>query len=129
MEQVLPLEYVDLDFKTIEVSGDISNLTAEEYLSFVRYQAQNLPLVTRAIVNLKDYEGKQTKYMPLIDDIPKCNEEFLPTLNWENTILSEFSELRSMLAILALDERTRERKLAVPLLKDINAWHRFCLGI
>jgi hypothetical protein len=128
MEPVLPLEYVELDFQSIEESGDITNLTAEEYLSFVRYQAQNLPLVTRVNVNLKDYEGKQTKYMPLIDDIPTCNNELLPTLNWENTMLSEFSELRSMLSVLALDERTRERKLVVPLLKDINAWHRFCLA-
>lgn len=42
MEQAIPLEFVDFD-PNVEETGDISTLSAEQYLSWVRTQAQNLP--------------------------------------------------------------------------------------
>ena len=47
MDPVLPIIDVEYD-ASIEVTGDISNFTAEQYLSWVRHQANRLPLVVTA---------------------------------------------------------------------------------
>lgn len=128
MERALPMdEYIPFD-SSVEETGDISNMTAEQYLSWVRYQANELPDVFRANVDSSKYVGKQTKYMPDIEDIVVCHEDLLPSAEWERDVISAFSDLRSLLARLSLTEASRERKLLVPQLKDEDAWHKFCLG-
>jgi hypothetical protein len=128
MERALPMdEYIPFD-SSVEETGDISNMTAEQYLSWVRYQANELPDVFRADVDSSKYVDKQTKYMPNIEDIVVCHEDLLPSAEWERDVISAFSDLRSLLARLSLTEASRERKLVVPQLKDEDAWHKFCLG-
>ena len=42
MEPALPLDYVEFD-PHVEHTGDISEMSAEQYLSWVRTQASSLP--------------------------------------------------------------------------------------
>jgi hypothetical protein len=42
MEQALPIKFVDYDL-SVEETGDISQMSAEQYLSWVSQQANNLP--------------------------------------------------------------------------------------
>ena len=128
MERALPIdEYVAFD-SSVEDTGDISNMTAEQYLSWVRYQANEMPDVFRAEVDSSLYAGKQTKYMPEIEKVDSCPEHLLPSTEWERDVIVAFSDLRALLARLSLSEASRERKLVVPQLKDEQAWHKFCLG-
>ena len=128
MERALPIdEYVPFD-SSVENTGDISNMTAEQYLSWVRYQANELPDVFRADINSSLYAGKQTKYMPDIEQVVVCPEHLLPSTEWERDVIAAFSDLRELLARLSLCVASRERKLIVPQLKDEEAWHKFCLG-
>lgn len=128
MERALPIdEYVPFD-SSVEDTGDISNMTAEQYLSWVRYQANEMPDVFRVAVNSSLYVGRQTKYMPEIEHVAVCPEHLLPSTEWERDVISAFSDLRELLARLSLSETSRERKLVVPQLKDEQAWHKFCLG-
>ena len=128
MEKALPvMDYVAFD-SSVEATGDISNMTAEQYLSWVRYQANELPDVFTAEVDSSLYTGRQTKYMPEIEEVLPCPEHLLPSVEWERDVISAFSELRALLARLSLTTASRERKLVVPQLKDEQAWLRFCLG-
>lgn len=128
MEKALPVtDYVAFD-SSVEVTGDISNMTAEQYLSWVRYQADELPDVFTADVDSSLYTGLQTKYMPDIEEVHSCPEHLLPSVEWERDVISAFSELRALLSRLSLSTASRERKLVVPQLKDEQAWLKFCLG-
>lgn len=125
METVLPLS--DINFDPSKVT-DINDLTAEEFLLYVRYEAEQCPQVVRATVDSSLYEGQQTEYMPKVNTIPACDERFLPSLDWENELIDTFSRFRQHLSELSKDISTRERKQLVPSMKDESAWFRFCLG-
>jgi hypothetical protein len=43
-------------------------------------------------------------------------------------MLFSFSELRAKLDRLSCDPSTRDRKIAVPPMRDVDAWHRFCFA-
>ena len=121
------MDYVAFD-SSVEDTGDISNMTAEQYLSWVRFQANELPDVFTANVDSTIYAGRQTKYMPEIEEVCTCPEHLLPSAEWERDVISAFSDLRALLARLSLSEGSRERKLVVPQLKDEQAWLKFCLN-
>ena len=127
MEAVLPVNVVTFD-EEAAASGNVSMMSADEYLSWVRHQADQLPGITRADIDISAYNVNQTKYMPSIDPIPTCPSDLLPSSQWENNLLHEFSELRCLLEQLACDESTRERKYVVPALKDHKGWFKFCFG-
>ena len=128
MEPALPIdEEVTFD-PSVETTGDISNMTVEQYMAWVRYQANALPLVTRVDIDPSSYAGKQTQYMPKVEMVASCPEQYLPKPDWERDVIATFSELRSMMARLAESESSKERSIPVPQLKDEKAWHKFCLG-
>jgi hypothetical protein len=102
-------------------------MTAEQYLAWVHFEASKLPDVFRAEVDESLYHGKQTKYMPEVEDVADCPEFLLPSQDWEREVVAAFSDLRALLARLSLSEASRERKQVVPQLKDGAAWERFCL--
>ena len=112
---------------SIYKTGDISDMTAEQYMSWVRHQSDRMPIVFRAVVDTAVYEGKQTKYMPQVDGIMSCPEVYQPDSDWVSNVLYEFSELRSVLGRLGLQDK--ERRVAVPAMKDRATWHLFCLGV
>ena len=91
-----------------------------------RYQANQLPLVSRASIDTTKFAGMQTKYMPQLDDIPRSTDNFHPTSNWIDALLKSFSDLRLLIASLKRHENGRI--ISVPPLKDGAGWIRFCLG-
>ncbi len=125
MEKALPLDVVDYD-PSVEESGDVSNMTAEQYLSWVRYQASCLPLVTRAVVDMKKYVGRQTAYMPPLEDIASCSDAFAPNEKWETDALKSFSDLRGVFS--SCSSQIFPRLISLPPLRNPAAWHLFCLG-
>ena len=129
MEPALPIDDDGVTFDpSVETTGDISNMTVEQYMAWVRYQANALPLVTRADIDSSSYAGKQTQYMPKVEMVASCPEQYLPKPDWERDVIATFSELRAMMARLAEAESSKERSIPVPQLKDEKAWHKFCLG-
>jgi hypothetical protein len=111
MEQVLPLSDLIIDPREFQTSnslfgsfltqflhlfftGDISEFTAEEYLAWVRYEAETCPQVVRADIDPNIYAGKQTQYMPQVPEIPCCSDSFQPDANWIDSVIDSFSELR-----------------------------------
>ena len=96
--------------------------------SMKRYQAMSLPLVSRAELDMSTFAGRQTQYMPEIEHIKDCPEALLPHPEWENEVIDDFSQLRELLYKLSLSEETRERKVAVPSLRDSPSWHLFCFN-
>ena len=91
METVLSVS--DIDFNPALVT-DISQLSAEEFLLYVRYEAEQCPDVVRAQLDSTQFEGCQTEYMPRVTDIPTCHEMFLPSVEWENEVIETFSRFR-----------------------------------
>lgn len=91
MEPVLGVG--DINFDPAMVT-DVSQLSAEEFLLYVRYEAEQCPGVVRAPINSAQFEGCQTEYMPKVVDIPICHEMFLPSSEWENEVVEAFSRFR-----------------------------------
>ena len=92
-------------------------MTAEEYLSWVRcvaplcyidchiklnsffllrFEASNLPDVVRANIDTSTLSNRQTPYMPKVDDIPPCPEICEPAPDWITSVISKFSDLRTV---------------------------------
>ena len=90
----LPISHVAFDH-SVEQTGDVSNMTAEQYMSWVRHQAQQLPAVVRATnLDTASLTSNQTKYMPAIPSVATCPSAYLPTEEWENHTLAAFSDMR-----------------------------------
>ncbi|OAY84886.1 Gem-associated protein 2 [Ananas comosus] len=65
-----------------------------EYLRRVRWEAAQIPKVKIAKINSNKLAGEQTPYMPKIPEIPRCLPEILPSKQWEDTFLAQFSGIR-----------------------------------
>lgn len=126
MEPCLPVEYVHFD-ETVEITGDLSKMSAEQYLSWVRSQSSRLPSVFRA-TNVIASLSPQTASMPTANPVSLCPVQYLPSRSWERETLHQFSQLRLALYNKSLVEASKERRVVVPQLKDRNAWLVFCLG-
>lgn len=93
-----------------------------------RHQANSLPLVTRANIDVSIFNGRQTQYMPATEGIASCPEEFIPDGEWENHCLHSFSELRILLESEGEQVHSKDRNIVVPQLKSELAWNQFCFG-
>ena len=63
-----------------------------------RWEAKRVPNVKVAKIDGNKYMTKeQSVYMPQIPEIPKCPDHLLPLKEWEDSLLSDFSHLRSVL--------------------------------
>ncbi|KAL5991011.1 hypothetical protein ACLOJK_011917 [Asimina triloba] len=71
-----------------------------EYLRRVRWEAAHIPKVKVAKLDKSKLNSEQTVYMPSIADIAKCPEQLLPSKQWEDAFLADFSELRQVLSSL-----------------------------
>ncbi|KFK37106.1 hypothetical protein AALP_AA4G213800 [Arabis alpina] len=70
-----------------------------EYLRRVRWEAKQIPNVRVAKIDESNYIKKeQSVYMPQIPEIPKCPEHLLPVKEWEDSLLSDFLDLRLALS-------------------------------
>jgi hypothetical protein len=91
METVLAVDNINFDPTQVT---DISELSAEEFLLYVRHEADQCPGVVRAAVDSTQFDGHQTEYMPRVLDIPACPDIFLPSSEWENEVIETFSRFR-----------------------------------
>nr|XP_010930173.1 uncharacterized protein LOC105051424 [Elaeis guineensis]XP_029122397.1 uncharacterized protein LOC105051424 [Elaeis guineensis] len=71
-----------------------------EYLRRVRWEAAQIPKVKVAKLNLSKVSSEQTPYMPKIPEIAKCPVNLLPSKDWENAFLANFSEIRQAFSLL-----------------------------
>lgn len=78
-----------------------------EYLRRVRWEAAKIPKVKVVKLQSSKIISEQTPYMPQIPEIVKCPQNLLPSKQWEDTFLADFSELRQ--AISLLDEACSEQ--------------------
>ncbi|KAG9141375.1 hypothetical protein Leryth_001819 [Lithospermum erythrorhizon] len=69
-----------------------------EYLRRVRWEAARIPKVKVSKVDKSRLMSEQTAYMPQIPEIAKCPDHLLPLKKWEDTFLSDFSQLRQALS-------------------------------
>ncbi|CAK7323113.1 unnamed protein product [Dovyalis caffra] len=69
-----------------------------EFLRLVRWEAAHIPKVKVAKLDRSRINKEQTVYMPQIPDIAKCPEYLLPSKQWKDAFLADFSELRLFLS-------------------------------
>ncbi|KAJ0977026.1 hypothetical protein J5N97_012500 [Dioscorea zingiberensis] len=67
-----------------------------EYLRRVRWEAAQIPKVNVAKLKPYNLSSEQTNYMPNIPEISTCPPNLLPSKQWEEAFLSEFSEIRKV---------------------------------
>lgn len=72
-----------------------------EYLRRVRWEANQIPRVKVAKIDLGAARNEQTPYMPEIPDIPNCSPDLCASKEWEDTFIAYFSETK--LAFSELD--------------------------
>ena len=130
---------------------DVSVMTAEEYLASVSLEAQTLPDVNvniRSPQEAASSNGKASQRSVPIDgsaammhyllsartDIERASDvSKLPTSSPKDfcdDVLADFSTLRSYLencSMGGVGSKNSER-IPVPPMKDVAAWHEFCLG-
>ncbi|KAF9679118.1 hypothetical protein SADUNF_Sadunf07G0106800 [Salix dunnii] len=86
---------------TVEGEPDFDSGPPEdglEYLRRVRWEAARIPKVKVAELDRSRVKKEQTVYMPQIPDIAKCPDYLLPSRQWEDAFLADFSELRMFLS-------------------------------
>jgi survival of motor neuron protein-interacting protein 1 len=124
---VLPVAKVAFNVEKAR-SGDLSEMSAEEWLSFVHHEAAELGPVVRGEVDSTQFAGNQTAYMPSIESVSQCPAACLPTSEWEKAALKGFVALGASMTELCKLATYKERRIVVPLMKDGRAWERFCFG-
>ncbi|PKI74164.1 uncharacterized protein LOC116213100 [Punica granatum] len=65
-----------------------------EYLRRVRWEAAQIPNVKVAKLDRSKLNKEQSVYMPVIPEIAKCPEHLMPSKQWEDEFLADFSKLR-----------------------------------
>lgn len=128
MQGSLPVaENVTYDSKGFTF-GDLSEMNADQYLSWVREEAERLGPVSVA-EGITDRSSQQSKYMPQLDEIASCAQDLIPDDQWVQEAIYTFSELRRTLGHLAKDPVNKERTMRVPPMKHDKSWLQFCLGL
>ena len=67
-----------------------------------RREAEGLPGVVRIEVDPTITErsrARQTAYMPAVQEIPACPEEYLPCESWANDVCFQFSNFRAVMQL------------------------------
>ncbi|XP_058094065.1 uncharacterized protein LOC131240065 [Magnolia sinica] len=90
-----------------------------EYLRRVRWEAAKIPKVKVAKLDKGKLNREQTAYMPNIPDIAKCPEQLMPSKQWEDAFLADFSELRQ--ALSQLEGSSMENLHGLPSPALVNA--------
>jgi hypothetical protein len=124
---VLPVANVPFDEDKARV-GDLDDMSAEEWMSYVRYEAAQLPSVSRADMDPRHCVGKQTPYMPVIEAVSQCHPDALASREWEEAVLKNFACLIANIEEMSALATYQERRVAVPPMKDQHSWHIFSFG-
>ncbi|KAK9048522.1 hypothetical protein SSX86_032513 [Deinandra increscens subsp. villosa] len=90
-----------------------------EYLRRVRWEAKRIPKVKTAKVERKVLNKEQTVYMPNIPDIAACPEHLMPSKEWEDVFLADFSKLRLALSEVESSPTLSDQIESIPLAQSI----------
>ncbi|KAI3688363.1 hypothetical protein L1987_82075 [Smallanthus sonchifolius] len=91
-----------------------------EYLRRVRWEAKRIPKVKIAKVERKVLNKEQTVYMPNIPDIAACPHHLMPSKEWEDVFLADFSKLRLALSEVESSASTFSEQIeSIPLAQSI----------
>ncbi|KAJ0903588.1 hypothetical protein HanPSC8_Chr07g0271611 [Helianthus annuus] len=118
-------EYVSIQRPALYVTGepDFDSGPPQdglEYLRRVRWEAKRIPKVTIAKVEKKVINKEQTVYMPNIPDIAACPEHLMPSKEWEDVFLADFSKLRLALSEFESSDSTFSDQIeSIPLAQSI----------
>ncbi|BFI41683.1 gem associated protein 2 [Marchantia polymorpha subsp. ruderalis] len=97
-----------------------------EYLRRVIWEAARCPKVVVANIDPEKLVSEQTPYMPIIPAITPCPPDLLPSKEWEQQFLADFTQLRIELSKLhAPLEACSER---LPSGTNRDAWEILCFG-
>ncbi|CAA7038150.1 unnamed protein product [Microthlaspi erraticum] len=88
-----------------------------EYLRRVRWEAKRVPNVIIAKID-ETKKQEQSVYMPQIPEIHKCPEHLLPVKEWEDSLLSDFLNLRLALSPDA-NESCEDEMMTSPCVEDV----------
>ncbi|KAL4222314.1 gem (nuclear organelle) associated protein 2 [Mactra antiquata] len=105
--------------------------TGNEYLRRVRLEADECPKVVVANIDVNSLNKKQTIHVKQwIRDLVSAPKGFAPSLQWQNTQISNFAEHRQKLArYKARRKSLKVTKLpTVPHANDIEGWCKLCFG-
>ncbi|XP_039290085.1 gem-associated protein 2-like [Nilaparvata lugens] len=116
-----------------------------EYLKRVRYEALTTPIVSfpeQQFRSIKIDDGASASYLPFTaekvsatympltsEKVTVCDETFLPSLEWQNEQVADFSDLRHAIAIRREDEKTHGTnvKEVFPEKHSEQAWFEICI--
>ncbi|KAI7726254.1 hypothetical protein M8C21_008598 [Ambrosia artemisiifolia] len=118
-------EYVGIQRPALYVTGepDFDSGPPQdglEYLRRVRWEAKRIPKVKIAKVEKKVITKEQTVYMPNIPDIAACPEHLMPSKEWEDVFLADFSKLRLALSEFESSDSTFSDQVeSIPLAQSI----------
>eukprot|EP00250_Pteridium_aquilinum_P017148 c23475_g1_i2 orf=236-1324(-) len=97
-----------------------------EYLRRVMWETAQCPKVKIAKIGEKKLISEQTNYMPTIPPIPTCSPNLLPSKEWVQAFLKDFSELR---AVLSNSSAPHEDGLEdLPSIRNKSVWKSVCFG-
>ena len=65
-------------------------------LNLVRWEASHIPNVAVAKVDRSNFKKERSVYMPVIPAIANCPQNLLPSKEWEDAFLADFSKLRQV---------------------------------
>ncbi|WVZ61356.1 hypothetical protein U9M48_011251 [Paspalum notatum var. saurae] len=85
-----------------------------EYIRRVRWEANQIPRVTVAKIDLTAARKEQTPYMPEIPDIPKCSPDLCASKQWEDAFVTDFTKTRLIFSELdSSDEPSGVKKVSL----------------
>jgi hypothetical protein len=130
IKKVLPVVPVAFDKELCE-KGELSQISAEQWLSFVRSQTASLPdVVVASSLDMNQFAGQQTNYVPQVESVVECPERrLLPSREWEMAVMDSFGTMSDSMRRLSELSTYKERRIAVPNMKDEIMWHKFCFGM
>lgn len=66
--------------------------------------------MTVAKVDRSNFKKEQSVYMPVIPAIAQCPEHLLPSKEWENAFLADFSKLRQVIYIYLINNQKKKKE-------------------
>ncbi|RZF46759.1 hypothetical protein LSTR_LSTR002622 [Laodelphax striatellus] len=107
-----------------------------EYLRRVQYESRSYPVVCVAppdkqfrSIRIDDCAGPS--YLPPNQKVASCDKSFLPTIDWQNQQVADFSDVRHIIAIRRECEKEEGRCIydgkVLPEKYSEEAWFKICV--
>ncbi|XP_075215148.1 gemin 2 [Lycorma delicatula] len=123
LEPVLSVEPVPKDFDPNAIPSN-----GMEYLQHVQYEAKNCQQVVVADIDVKKFEKQRTANFLSYPEI-LIKQEFLPSVEWQEERLADFSEVRRIVERRRIMQSEHQvHKCYMPIIESVKGWYKFCVG-